>query len=139
MKKGIPSLNTNSPSLFLNDVAFFRDVQTVQELSDILISYSANLLDVGGGLGDVFEGVSGKDKLILDVLGLLDIDTLVHGDSSDNLLANEVTDLNLEETRFAVLGNTNVDWEMCIDVTHLVLEPLGDTGDHVLDNRLDGS
>ena len=28
---------------------------------------------------------------------------------------------------------------MCIDVTHLVLESLGDTGDHVLDNRLDGS
>lgn len=85
-------LNDKSNRLrLLNNVALLRNVETVQEFSDILVSYSADLLDVGGGLGDVFERVSGKGELVLDVLGLLNIDTLVHSDSSDNLLANEVT------------------------------------------------
>jgi hypothetical protein len=38
------------PRLFLNDVALLAHVQTVQELSNILVAYSANLLDIGGGL-----------------------------------------------------------------------------------------
>ncbi len=33
----------------------------------------------------------------------------------------------------AVLINIYVDWEMCIDVSHLVSEALGDTDDQVVD------
>ena len=39
----------------VNDVAALRHVQTVQELSDILVADLADLLDIGGTLGDVLE------------------------------------------------------------------------------------
>ena len=48
------------------------------------------MLDVGSGLGDVLDGVTAKDELVLDVLGGLDVDTLAEGDASDELLAEEV-------------------------------------------------
>lgn len=41
----------------LLDVAPLRHVQTVQELSDILVADAADLLDVGGALGDVLEAL----------------------------------------------------------------------------------
>lgn len=63
----------------------------------------------------------------------------MHGNSSDNLLANEVSDLDLEQTRLLVLLQVDVDGEMGIDVSHLVLEALGDTGDQVLDDGADGA
>ena len=60
-------------------------------LPDILVSHSADLLDVGGGLGNVLEGVAPQLQLILLVLRRLDLNTWLHNDSSDNLLANEVS------------------------------------------------
>lgn len=44
------TVNEQYPRLFLDDVALLAHVQTVQELSNILVSYSADLLDIGGGL-----------------------------------------------------------------------------------------
>jgi hypothetical protein len=41
----------------LLDVATLRDVKTVQELSDILVADLADLLDVGGALGNILEGL----------------------------------------------------------------------------------
>jgi hypothetical protein len=41
----------------LLDVAALRDVKTVQELSDILVADLADLLDVGGRLGNILEGL----------------------------------------------------------------------------------
>ena len=41
----------------LDDVAALRHVQTVQELSDILVADLADLLDVGGRLGNILEGL----------------------------------------------------------------------------------
>jgi hypothetical protein len=95
----------------------------------------------------------------------------LHDDSSDNLLANEISvypisiqssiyafphpiaplhcnppleifdvpDLNLVQASLSVLVNVNVDWEMCVDVSHLVFEALGDTDDQVVDECADGS
>lgn len=60
-------------------------------------------------------------------------------DSSDNLLANEVTDLDLKQTSILVLLEVDVDREMGIDVAHLVLEALGDTDDQVVDEGADCS
>lgn len=59
-------------------------------LSDILVPHTADLLDVCGALGDGLERVAEQDKLILLVFGNLDIDTLLHDDPADELLANEV-------------------------------------------------
>jgi hypothetical protein len=41
----------------LLDVAALRDVETVQELSDILVADLADLLDVGSRLGNILEGL----------------------------------------------------------------------------------
>lgn len=108
-------------------------------LTDILVANTANLLDIGGGLGNILQRVTGEGKLILLVLGDLDIDTLVHLDATDDLLADEVADLDDEVSGLGILLNVDVDWEMGIDVTHLVLEALGDTDDHVVDQGADGT
>lgn len=54
---------------------------------------------------------------------------------SNRLFSQKVSDLHSLST---VLNDT-VDGEMGIYKTHLVLEALCDTGDHVLDERLDRS
>jgi hypothetical protein len=87
----------------------------------------------------------------------------LHNDSSDNLLTNEVSahsvstsssfsfsttsstptidvdipDLNFKQASLAVFINVYVDGEVCVDVSHLVLEALGDTDDQVVDERSD--
>lgn len=43
--------------LCLDNVAPLRHVQTVQELSDILVADLADLLDIGGALGDILEAL----------------------------------------------------------------------------------
>lgn len=60
-------------------------------LSDILVSHPADLLDVCGRLGDGLEGVAGQDQLVLLGLGDLDLNTGLHDDSADELLADEVS------------------------------------------------
>uniref|UniRef100_A0A182KID9 Secreted protein n=1 Tax=Anopheles christyi TaxID=43041 RepID=A0A182KID9_9DIPT len=55
--------------------------------------------------------------------------------AADVLLAEEVTDLHQR----VVLTDHTVDREMSMYGTHLVLESLGDTLDHVLDVRADGT
>jgi hypothetical protein len=96
--------------LFLNNVAPLRNVQTVKELDmesasgitpnvtgrhsylpDILVTDSADLLDVGGALGDGLQGVTGELELILDVAGDSDLDTGLGGDTTNDLLTQEVS------------------------------------------------
>lgn len=90
-------------------------------------------------MGDVLERVAAQDKLILLRSGDGSLNTLGHGDSADNLLANEVTDLDLPQTSLGVLVQVDVDGKMGVDVAHLVLEALGDTDDHVVDDGADGA
>lgn len=90
------------------------------------------MLDIGGTLGDVLKAVSGQLELILLVLRGLDVNTGPHDDSSCKLLADEVPDLNFELVGLLVLLNVDVDGEMGIDVSHLVLVALGDTDDQVV-------
>jgi hypothetical protein len=108
-------------------------------LTNILVSDSADLLDICRALGNILQRVSAQLKLILLVLGNLDIDTWLHSNATDNLLSDEVTDLNLGVSGLGVLLNVDVDWEMGIDVTHLVEEALGNTDDHVVDEGTDGA
>lgn len=118
---------------------FTRAESGLTYLTDILVANTADLLDIGGGLGNILQRVSGEGKLILLVLGDLDIDTLVHDDLADDLLADEVADLDDEVAGLGILLNVDVDWEMGVDVTHLVLEALGDTDDHVVDQGADSA
>ena len=108
-------------------------------LSDILVSHSADLLDIGGALGDVLEVVAGEDELVLLGGRGLDLDTGLHDDAADELLADEVSDLNLEQVGLGVLGDVDVDGEMGVDVSHLVLEALCHTDDQVVDDGADSS
>lgn len=124
-----------SENLLLNDVGLLGNVDTIKELSDILVSDSAGLLDVSTGLRDVLDGVTDDADLILLVGRDLSAAALVDGDFSDSLLTEEVSDLN----DGTVLNEVDVDGEMGVDVSHLVLVTSGDTGDHVVDEGLDGS
>lgn len=125
--------------LFLYKVALFRNIQTIQELPDILVSYSANLLDVGGALRDVLEGISEQDELILLCRRHLNVNSWLHDNSSDDLLANEVSDFDLVKSSLVVLVYVDVDGEMCVDISHLVSETLGDANDQVIDEGSDSS
>lgn len=115
----------------------FGDVDTVQELSDILVSDSADLLDICTTLGDVFDGVTRDNQFILLDLGEFSSDTFWDSNLSDLLVTQEVSDFNELGTVF--FNDVDVNWEMRIDKSHLVLVTNGNTLDQVGDQRLDGS
>jgi len=54
-------------------------------------------------------------------------------------VVNFIPNLDLIKTSLLVLLNVDVDWEMGVDVSHLVLIALCDTGDEVLDDGLDSA
>lgn len=66
-------------------------IQTMTYLPDILVSHSADLLDIGCALRNVLERVTPQLQLILLVLRWLDLNTWLHDNSSDKLLTNEVS------------------------------------------------
>jgi hypothetical protein len=50
---------------------------------------------------------------------------------------SNIPDLNLKNTSLCVLVDVHVDWEMGVDVSHLVQESLCDTDDQVVDQSSD--
>ena len=80
-----------SAHLFSLNVPSLTHIQTVQELSNILIPYSARLLDICSRLRHALDGVAGDLDLVLDTFRRLNIHALVHLDSSYNFLAEEVS------------------------------------------------
>lgn len=113
--------------------------KSVTHLTDILVANTADLLDVGGTLGDTLQGVTGELELILNVGRGEDLNTGLGSDAADVLLTEEVTDLNLSAVGLGVLLDVDVDGEMGVDVTHLVQEAAGDTDDQVVDDGADGT
>lgn len=67
---------------------------SITYLTDILVTDTADLLDVGGTLGDSLEGVSGQLELILDVGGGDNVDTGLGNHAANVLLTEEVTERN---------------------------------------------
>ncbi|GMT19707.1 hypothetical protein PFISCL1PPCAC_11004, partial [Pristionchus fissidentatus] len=121
----------------LDDGGLLRDVDSVKELSDILVLDSGRLLDASSGLRDGLDVVSIDDDLVLLGSGHDSGDTVREGDTADDLLSEEVTDLD----RFSAVLEGDVDGEMGIHGTHLVTVSLGDSLDHVVDvgnNGADG-
>jgi hypothetical protein len=108
-------------------------------LSDILVADSADLLNVGGALGDVLQGVSGQLKLILDVGRGDDLNTRLGGNTAHDLLAKEVSDLDFVQIGLRVLLNVDVDGKVSVDVAHLVQETAGNTNDQVVDEGTDST
>jgi hypothetical protein len=86
-------------------------------------------------LRDSIQVITSENQLILLRCRLANSDTVQHLDTEADLLTQEVSDLDL----LGVISNDDIDRKMGIDVTHLVLEALGNANDHVVDNGSDGS
>ena len=105
------------------------DVDTVEELTDILLADEAKLVDLSSLLGDVIDGVAFKDELILGELnvGTVDLNGGADGLLADALLTQKVTDFD------ALTFASDVDREVSAGEAELIAEASGDTGDEVLD------
>ena len=71
-------------------------------LSDVLISDSTYLLDIGCTLRNILQRVSGKNQFVFLVFRYLHINAWMHYNPSYNLLANEVPDQPLCESFFSL-------------------------------------
>ena len=105
------------------------DVDTIEELTDILVLDEAKLMDLSGFLRNVFDGVAFKDEFILGDLNVSAADLNGGADSlaTDALFTEEVTDFDV------VTVNGDVDGEVSGGEAELITEALGDTSDLVLD------
>ena len=131
----------------LSNRALFLYVDAIKELADVLVLNEARLVHQGTGpahphcvarneilrrekLCGTHEGfrytprhilyaVALEEELVLDIHVLGALDTLTHGDGSDDLLTQEVTDGEL----VTPLLRVSVDGEMRIHQTHLVPAP----------------
>ena len=124
---------------YSGNVTLLGHVDTVQELTDILLLHGADLLDECSGEGDGFDFVTFENNLVLDVLGEGERDACVAFDSSDNLFAQKVTNINGSVLAAWPVREGQVNREVSVDGTHLVLETLGHTDHHVLDVGADRS
>lgn len=113
------------------------------QLADILVAHERHTVKHGSALRDLVNVILKLEKklyytyalnenLILLRLVVLDRDTLTHLDVANTLLAKEVADLDA----LVVTGNDEVNREMGIDSTHLVLEANRHALDHVHDSSL---
>lgn len=108
-----------------------RNIDTIQELSDILVANQGGLVDESGRSRNELQIGSLDDDLVLLVIGLSDSATVEHIQRSDDLLADEVSDLD----GLSVVEDVGVDGEMRISESELMDKSLLDTGEHVLDVR----
>lgn len=113
--------------LGLDNSVLTSAVDTVKELSDILVAHKGRTVEKSGRLRNEVNVVTLNQNLVLLCLVLLDGNTLEHDDVTNTLLTQEVADLG----RLLVTSNDDVDREMGVDSTHLVLESNSNTLDHV--------
>merc|ERR1719272_1165506 len=105
-------------------------VDAVEEFTDILVLNKARLVDERRRPGGVVNVGAGDHELILNSgLPLRDLDTWQHVHNAHDLLAKEVTDLDLG----AVVGDGRVDREVGIYKTHAVLELLLYADEEIVD------
>lgn len=123
--------------LLLDHVLLLTDVDAVQKLTDILVLGASGLRDPGARQRHLVDVNAGDLDLILDVICSLVRDTLEKRDSADSLLSKVVADLDLVTVANLVAGNVNR--EMRIAESHLVLESLSYSSDHVCDVRAHGA
>jgi len=112
----------------------FRDVDTVQEFSDILVLDEGGLMDKSAGKRNVVKIVSFNGDFVLNIFLLGDLNVTEHINLSGEFLTNEILDFN----SLVVLADVGVDWEMCVSKSHFISVASGDTGDHVSDMGSNG-
>ena len=56
---------------------------------------------------------------------------------ANNIVCRHLPDLNFHQPSLVVFLDVDVDWEMSVDVSHLVLVALCHAGDQVLNDRFD--
>lgn len=128
------SLVCKQEHLFANNGRSLANIDTVQELADILVLDRGDLLDSGSRLRDGIQAGSLQHNLVL-LVSNINSHSLGHGNSANNLLSQVVADLN----GLLAVNNGHVDGEVRVGRAHLVLESLGNTGNHVLDVGADGA
>lgn len=93
--KMLPRSDTYRPSKNCVHISIDRPDGELESLSthltDILVPDSADLLDVGGALGDILQGVTGQLELVLDVGRGNDINAGLGSHAAHVLLTQEVT------------------------------------------------
>lgn len=122
---------------FFYNCALLRHVDSVQELTNVLLLDQRGLVDEGGGPGHGLDVVAFQDQLVLLRRGILAAHSGLHVHSPQDLLTEEITDLDQP----AVVGGGDVDGEVSVDGPHLVLVAGRHALDHVLDvgaDRADG-
>ena len=98
------------------DVSSLGDVDSVEELSVVLVADLADLGDLGAGEGDVLVVDALEDDLVLEV------GVELHGGACEQLdflgllAAEEVLDFDGS----AVLGDHDVDGEVSVHESHLI-------------------
>ncbi len=115
----------------LRDWALLGDVDSVEELSQILVTNVGGLLDLRGGETNVGDVVPAQLNLILHFRISNVSDALQKLHLTHPLLPAEVT--NFDD----VAGKGNVDGEVAVNEAHLVDEAFGDAHEHVIDVRAD--
>ena len=118
---GSNSTSKKTSSLFLGlDEGLLGDEDSVEELTLVLATDSADLLDLGAAEGESGVVDTVEDKLTLDIWVEGNLSSLGHGDELVLLATEEV----LDSDAAAVLGDDDVDGEMGVYQSHLVSEAL---------------
>lgn len=117
-------------NLLPDHATLFGNIDAVQKFTDIFVLNGGGLLDLGARQRHLCDVDTGKLDLILHVIGTDILYTIKELDSSHSLLSQEVTDFN--NLLAVALGVGDVDGKVSIAESHLVLEALGDTNNHVV-------
>ena len=102
------------------DEGLLGDEDAIKELTLVLASYSANLLDLRAAEGESSDVDSIKDELTLLFFALNDLAACGHVDKLVLLTTKEI----LDSDAGSVLGDGDVDGEMSVDQSHLEAEAL---------------
>ena len=119
MLKSARADNYSSILLWVGE-SLLGNENTIEEFTLILVSDVANLRDLSAwkGNGSITDSV--ENEFILDVFGEVDGATWLEDDQVSLLTTQEVFDLEL----FLVLGDDDIDGEMCMYESHFVSEAL---------------
>merc|ERR1740121_2352113 len=124
------NLRSNSNiDLELFDRSALGAVDTIKELTNILVADEARLVDQSSGTGDVINIDTLDEDLILGRLGLDGLSSPDHIDDTVDLLSQEV----LDGDALATIDNLSSDRKVRIHQSHMVSVALGNTRNHIVD------
>ena len=102
------------------DEGLLGDEDAIKELTLVLASYSANLLDLRAAKGESSDVDSIKDELTLLFFALNDLAAGGHVDKLVLLATKEI----LNSDAGSILGDGDIDGEMSVNQSHLEAEAL---------------